>query len=116
MSNQIRPLTLGEILDRTAELYRTHFLLFAGISSTFALVMLAIQLLYLRSLVLLGYPNLMAKWQWGTAAAAVAEALAILVLGGLSIVANNRAVAWIYLDQPATIRDATRSVLPRLRR
>ena len=116
MNNQIRPLTLGEILDRTAELYRTHFLLFAGISSTFALIMLAIQLLYLRSLVLLGYPNLMAKWQWGTAAAAVAEALAILVLGGLSIVANNRAVAWIYLDQPATIRDATRSVLPRLRR
>jgi hypothetical protein len=116
MNNQIRPLTLGEILDRTAELYRTHFLLFAGISSTFALIMLAIQLLYLRSLVLLGYPNLMAKWQWGTAAAAVAEALAILVLGGLSIVANNRAVAWTYLDQPATIRDATRSVLPRLRR
>jgi hypothetical protein len=116
MNNQIRPLTLGEILDRTAELYRSRFLLFSGISSTFALVMLAIQLLYLRSLVLLGYPNLMAKWQWGTAAAAILEVLAILLLAGLSIVANNRAVAWVYLDQPATIREAVRGVLPRFRR
>jgi hypothetical protein len=116
MNNQIRPLTLGEILDRTAELYRTHFLLFAGISATFATAMLAIQMLYLRSLVMLGYPNLMATWKWSTAAAAVIEALGILLLAGLSIVANNRAVAWVYLDQPATIRAATRSVLPRLRR
>ena len=116
MNYQLRPLTLGEILDRTAELYRTHFLLFAGISSIFATAMLAIQLLYLRSLVLLGYPNLAAKWQWSTATAAVAEALVILLLAGLSIVANNRAVAWVYLDQPATIGEATRSVLPRLGR
>ena len=57
MNTQLRPMTLGEILDRTAELYRTHFLLFAGISSIFAVVMLAVQLLYLRSLVLLGYPT-----------------------------------------------------------
>jgi hypothetical protein len=116
MNNQLRPLTLGEILDRTAELYRTHFLLFVGISATFATVMLAIQLLYLRSLVLLGYPNLLANLRWGTAVAAVLEALVILLLAGLSIVANNRAVAWVYLDQPATIREATRSIFPRLRR
>ena len=32
MNNQLRPMVLGEILDRTAEVYRTHFLLFAGIS------------------------------------------------------------------------------------
>jgi hypothetical protein len=116
MNNQLRPMALGEILDRTAELYRTHFLLFAGISAIFATVMLAIQLLYLRSLVMLGYPNLMANWRWGTAVAAVLEALLILLLAGLSIVANNRAVAWVYLDQPASIREAARSVLPRLRR
>jgi hypothetical protein len=109
-------MALGEILDRTAELYRTHFPLFAGISVIFAGIMLAIQLLYLRSLVLLGYPNVTANWQWGTAAAAVVEVLAILLLAGLSIVANNRAVAWVYLEQPATIRAAARSVMPRLRR
>jgi hypothetical protein len=116
MTYQLRPLTLGEILDRTAELYRTHFLLFAGISAIFATVMLAIQLLYLRSLVMLGYPNLMAHWTWGTAVAAVLEALVILLLAGLSIVANNRAVAWVYLDQPASIGEAARGVFPRLGR
>jgi hypothetical protein len=115
MNTQLRPMTLGEILDRTAELYRTHFLLFAGISSIFAVIMLAVQLLYLRSLVLLGYPNLMAHWQWGTASIAVVEALVVLMLAGLSIAANNRAVAWVYLDKPATIRAAATSVLPRIR-
>ncbi len=80
-------MALGEILDRTAELYRTHFLLFAGISSIFAGVMLGVQLLYLRSLVLLGYPHVMASFRWGTASAAVLEALALLLLAGLSIVA-----------------------------
>lgn len=115
MNNQLRPLALGEILDRTAELYRRHFSLFAGVSAIFATAMLAIQLLYLRSLVLLGYPNLMANFRWGTATAAVAEALIILLLAGLSIAANNRAVAWVYLDQPASIRGAAKSVLPRAR-
>jgi hypothetical protein len=115
MNNQVRPMALGEILDRTAELYRTHFLLFAGISAIFAGIMLAVQILYLRSLILLGYPNMMAHWQWDTASAAVVEALVILMLAGLSIAAINRAVAWVYLDKPATIRAAARSVLPRLR-
>jgi hypothetical protein len=115
MNTQLRPMALGEILDRTAELYRTHFLLFAGISSIFAVIMLAVQLLYLRSLVLLGYPNVMAHWRWGTASIAVVEALVVLMLAGLSIAANNRAVAWVYLDKPATIRAAAKSVLPRLR-
>jgi hypothetical protein len=116
MNNHLRPMNLGEILDGTAALYRTHFLLFTGISSIFAGAMLAIDLLYLRSLILLGYPDLTAHWQWGTAAAAVVEALAILLLAGLSIVAINRAVAWVYLDQPATVRAAAKSVLPRARR
>ncbi len=109
-------MNLGEILDGTAALYRTHFLLFTGISSIFAAAMLAVDLLYLRSIVLLGYPNLTAHWRWSTAAAAVAEALLVLLLAGLSIVAINRAVAWVYLDQPATIRDAAKSVLPKAKR
>jgi hypothetical protein len=115
MNNQLRPMALGEILDRTAELYRTHFLLFAGISAIFSVAMLAVQLLYLRSLMTLGYPNVFAHLQWGTAAIAVVQTLIILMLAGLSIAANNRAVAWVYLDKPATIRAAAKSVLPRLR-
>ena len=45
MTNQLRPMTLGEILDRTAELYRNHFLLFAGTSAIFAGAMLVMQML-----------------------------------------------------------------------
>ncbi len=36
MESNLRPLTLGEILDRTAQLYRTHFWLFAGISAVYS--------------------------------------------------------------------------------
>ncbi len=115
MSNELRPLSLGEILDRTAELYRNHFLLFAGIAAIFAGAMLLINLLHLGVLALLGYPHAATGLQWATATAAVVEALAILLLAGVSIAANNRAVAWVYLDQPATIRGATVSILPRLR-
>jgi len=115
MNNQLRPLTLGELLDRTVELYRRNFLLFLGISAIFAGAMLAIQLLYTWSLVRLGYPN-MTHWQWTTAVAAVVEALAVLLLGGLSIAPNNRAVAWVYLDQPASISAAIQSMFPRIGR
>ena len=33
MNETLRPLTLGEVLDRTAQLYRRNFLLFAGIAA-----------------------------------------------------------------------------------
>jgi len=109
-------MSLGEILDRTAELYRSRFTLFAGISSIFATVMLGLQLLYIRSLVMMGYPNMLTNLRWGTATAAIAETLGLLLLAGLSVVAINRAVAWVYLDQPASIREAVRAVRPRLSR
>lgn len=116
MAIQLRPLSLGEILDRTAELYRNHFLLFAGISAVFAGAMLLIQMLHLGALVLLGYPTAVTGLEWTTATATVVESLAVLLIAGLSIVANNRAVSWVYLGQPTTIRDAAASILPRVRR
>lgn len=116
MTYQLRPLSLGEILDRTAELYRSHFLLFAGIAAIFAGAMLLMQMLHLGVLALFGYPNGATQVQWATASIAVLESLAILLMAGLSIVANNRAVAWVYLEHPATVRDATASILPRLSR
>jgi hypothetical protein len=45
MESNLRPRTLGEILDRTAELYRSNFLLFAGIFAVYAGVGLALNLL-----------------------------------------------------------------------
>lgn len=40
----LRPLSLGEILDRTFSLYRKHFLLFAGITAIPQLLILALRL------------------------------------------------------------------------
>lgn len=116
MTTQLRPLSLGELLDRTAELYRKHFLLFVGISTIFSTVMLAMQLLHLGVLSLLGYPNVAPKVLWGSASAGVVLSLFILLVAGLSIASNNRIVAWVYLGQPATIQNALASILPRLRR
>ena len=45
METTLRPLTLGEILDRTAELYRSNFLLLAGISSVYGGILLVLSLL-----------------------------------------------------------------------
>ena len=116
MNNQLRPLTLGEILDRTAELYRNHFLLFAGISAIFAGTMLLVQMLHLGALTLLGYPHIPPQLEWVYAGSLGIEVLAVALVAGLAIAAFNRAVAWIYLGEPATVRSAASSVLSGLRR
>jgi len=116
MNYQLRPMNLGELLDRIAELYRTNFLLFAGISAIFSGVMLLMQMLHLAALALLGYPNVAPRLQWAIAAAAVLEVSAVLLIAGLSIAANNRAVAWVHLGEPATIRGAAASIRPRMGR
>ena len=114
MTTQLRPLSLGEILDRTAELYRKNFLLFAGTSAIFASVMLLAQMLDLGALRLMGYPNVRGDLQWAVATASVLEMVVILLAAGLSIAAFNRMVAWVHMGEPASIRAAVTSVLPRV--
>ncbi|MGB7267539.1 MAG: hypothetical protein WBC92_18630 [Terracidiphilus sp.] len=116
MDNQLRPMTLGEILDRTAELFRNHFVLFAGISAVFAGTMLLTEMLHLGGLMLLGYPHIPPHLEWAYAVSLGAEALAVALVAGLSIAAFNRVVAWIYLGEPVTIRAAAGSIFSRLRR
>ena len=108
MTSHLRPLSLGEILDRTAELYRNHFLLFAGIAAIFSGAMLFIQMLHLGLLEILGLRTISPQLTWGTSAVAVVETLALLMLAGLGAAANNRAVAWVNLGERATIRGAAR--------
>ena len=116
MMNQLRPLTLSELLDRTAELFRNYFLLFAGISAIFAGTMLGLQMLDLGFLALLGYPHIDPHLQWAYFASLGVEVLAISLVAGLSIAAFNRTVAWIYLGERASVRAGAGSVLPRLGR
>jgi hypothetical protein len=116
MTTQLRPLSLGEILDRTAELYRNNFLLFAGTSAIFASVMLFTQMVDLGIDDLMGYPNVPGRLQWAVVTLSVLQMIVVLLAAGLSIAAFNRLVAWVHLGEPATIRSAVASVRPRARR
>jgi len=116
MESNLRPLTLGEILDRTAQLYRTHFLLFAGIASVYAGVLLVLSLVQIGVQEVLRAQHMTSRLVWVTVISILVMWPVIVVVGGLAVAANNRAVAWVHLGEPATIRAAYRSILPRLGR
>ena len=114
MDNHLRPLTLGEILDRTAQLYRTHFLLFAGIASVYAGVLLVISLIQIGIQEMLRANHTL--FLWVTLGSTLVMFPVIVVAAGLAVAANNRAVSWVHLGSPASIRAAYRGILPRLGR
>jgi hypothetical protein len=121
MNESLRPSSLGEILDRTAQLYRSRFLVFLGISVLPVAVVV----------VLLCLVGLVAAW-WGTAGVhsvssdtgyilvalffvgVLLVALPILLaVTALASAAMSHAVASIHLGGTTTIRDAYKSVWPR---
>ncbi|MGA2351614.1 MAG: hypothetical protein ABSF70_14355 [Terracidiphilus sp.] len=118
MNEPLRPSTLGEILDRTAQLYRSRFLVFLGISIVPTGVVLA--LAFVVALVV-------AWWSWAGASSVSSETGYVLVVvfstavtlvalpvllvaASLSSAAINHAVSRVYLGETATIRDAYKSV------
>ena len=116
METNLRPLTLGEILDRTAQLYRTNFLLFAGIFAVTNGIVLVLVLLAEGLSPAYRAIQTTGKFQPGSWAVLAVVGLATLLLYGASTAAITRAVAWINLDEPATVRTAYRSTLPHLGR
>lgn len=114
METALRPMSLGEILDRTATIYRKNFLLLAGISAIYAGAVMVISLLQL----------LMNSYalHWGLAGKLLVSfgtliiLIPIFITAGFTVAAINRAVAWIHLNEKATIRAAYASVWPRLGR
>jgi hypothetical protein len=116
MESNLRPLTLGEILDRTAQLYRTNFLLFAGIFAVYAGGVLVLNLLQLGLQELLKAQHMTGALVWENLAAGMIEMLLIFLFAGAAVAAISRAVAWVHLGEPATIRGAYQSILPRLGR
>lgn len=110
METNLRPLTLGEILDRTAFLYRSNFILFAGISGVIALFSLAINLAFVT------VRSLMSPFTWWVQVLGWISMICFLVLSNVTAAATNRAVAWVYLGEPATIGRAYKSIWPNLGR
>lgn len=116
MQTTLRPLTLGEILDRTAELYRTHFLLLAGISSVYAGVLLIVGLIQVGAQRAFSAMHMSTGLIVGAVVGIVVMFLVSLVCGGLAVAANTRAVGWLHLGEPASISAAYGAVLPRTKR
>ena len=116
MESNLRPMSLGEILDRTAQLYRSNFLLFAGIYAVYAGVVLVLSLAQIGLTSMLKGSALTVWVPVLLGVAALIEALFIIIFAGAVIAAINRAVAWVHLGEPATIRGAYRSILPHLGR
>ena len=116
METNLRPLTLGEILDRTAELYRNNFVLFAGIFAPYAGTALVLNLLLIGLGVLLKNAHATSLALWVPLAAGMVEMLILGILFGPVVASVSRAVAWVNMGQPATIRGAYKSTLAQLGR
>jgi hypothetical protein len=111
----LRPLSLGELLDRTFFLYRRHFLLFVGIAAIPYLLVLAT--VFLSGLFLYGFPGRGAVPAPLQVAGAVIGGILLVVVGlGLFVAflysagASVFAVSEIYAGRPATIRGSLRLV------
>lgn len=116
-SLDLRPLKLGEILDRTFSLYRRNFLLFAGVSGIPHLLTLGIGLLVLFLL-----PQAVQKGQEDPSAAFPWQVIGASVLVGLITVivtlivylvsqgATVFAVSELYLGRSISISEALRRV------
>ena len=113
MHSNLRPLTLGEILDRTAELYRSNFLLLAGISSVYSGLLLVLSLIQIGAQRAFSGMPVNAYLIAGAVVGILLILLLSLVSGGVAVAANTRAVGWLHLGEPATIRTAYRAILPR---
>lgn len=106
----LRPLSTGEVLDRTFQVYRSRFVLFAGITLLPAAVgagMTALRLLY-QSRQDLHAPVGAALYraQAATVILALLAYLLALVVFAIAEAATTWAVSAVYLGEPASIRSA----------
>ncbi len=110
----LRPLSLGELLDRTFFLYRRHFLLFIGIAVIPYLLVLVTVLVGLLLYGLPGHARLPVSVQAVAAIVGVvlivAVSLAVFVAFLYSAGASVFAVSEIYAGRPASIRGSFRLV------
>lgn len=102
MTTALRPLSTGELLDRTFSLYRSHFGLFVGIFAIPHLVVLGFQLLQLAvTRPDIRFPNVFATLLWTFGALFLAA-----IMGAASQAAAVVAVSELHLNRPASMADS----------
>ena len=106
----LRPLSTGEILDRTFQIYRSHFILFAGLAMLPAAVNVvtqALRLWYATHQSLHTHPGASIYVVQGiTGLLTLISSIIALVLYGITQAATTWAVSNIYLGEPASIPTA----------
>ena len=109
MATPLRPLSTGELLDKTFSLYRQNFLLFFGIAA------LPQVFLFILNVVMLGFAFSTATARSVTAAAtggiamvvtALLYLIAALIATGVIQAATTFAVSSLYLEEPTGVKAA----------
>ena len=103
MTTALRPLSLGELLDRTVHLYRSNFALFVGITAVAYLPFFIIRVIF-------GLSQISAvKGHGGGVAAVVISGLGVVLCYLVSVsaaqAATVTAVSSVYLGQTITVRE-----------
>jgi hypothetical protein len=106
----LRPLSTGEVLDRTFQIYRSRFTLFAGLATLPAAVSVVTQALRLwyaaHQSVQVHTGHNLYKVQIITVGMTIVSLIISLLLYGITQAATTWAVSAVYLGEPATIKTA----------
>jgi hypothetical protein len=112
---ELRPLSLGELLDRTFTLYRNHFWVFLGIMAipaSFGIPVNYLLLAFQGNTLFAGRPTLTPTpgLILGFFAAFFAFAILLMLVHSIALAAVTHAVSEGYLGRRATVRDSYRSI------
>lgn len=108
MDVTLRPLSLGEILDRTFQLYRSYFLMFVGISSFAAGLDLIWKLIQTTAVRALQHKVGLVALGAVSSGFTLVNVLIYIVVSAVAMAATARAVSAIYLGQSTGIALAYR--------
>jgi hypothetical protein len=109
MTTALRPMTVGELLDRCFFLYRKHFFLFVGIAALPHAVLLVFQLggVVLRSEMAAGF----LAWSLAWSLAIMVIYLAVMAVSqGATVMAVSR----VHLDHPTSVVESLASIRGRI--
>lgn len=109
----LRPLSLGELLDRIFAVYRAHFWLFAGIASVPALLQMllgGVQVWIMHAFLKGMAPTQM---QIGSGLSGSVLGIAVFLLFAVMHAATAYSVSEVYLGRTATVGGSIRAIAPR---
>lgn len=109
MTTALRPLTTGELLDRTFSLYRSHFALFVGIIALPHLLVLGLRLVSVGFVFAGGASAVLGAVLW-----IPVFLVAYLIAAAASQAATIVAVSQVHLERPTSVMDSYARVKGRI--